>query len=174
MISSGIRFMIEGGTKAGEIKAMDDLQLFTAMTSAGGYASEMVERIKSRKLFKRAVYIGLDGIEPSLLKASEKRVAQEIADLAGVNPEHVLVDNPGLPDAAEGSFPALMNGELIPLRQVSPLVAILERAQRVAWRFGVYCQKEDRERVSMVAAKYLNLKKNAVQHTLADIDYGYL
>lgn len=174
MISSGIRWMIEGGTKAGDIKAMDDLELFAAMVSAGGYSSEMVERIKSRKLFKRAVYIGLEGIDHSLLKASKRRIAQEIADLAGINQDYVLVDNPGLPDAAEGSFPALVNGELIPLRQVSPLVAILERAQRVAWRFGVYCPEEYRDRVSMVAAKYLNLKKNAVQHTLADIDYGYL
>lgn len=174
MISSGMRFMIENGAKAAEIKEMDDWQLFAAMASAGGYAFEMVQRIKSRNLFKRAVYVSLDGIDPSLLKVSERRVAQEIADQAGVNPEYVLVDNPGLPDAAEGSFPALVNGELIPLRQVSPLVDILERAQRVALRFGVYCLQEDRERVSTVAAKYLNLKKNAVQHTLADIDYGYL
>jgi HD superfamily phosphohydrolase len=174
MISSGIRCMIEDETNAGKIKAMDDFQLFAAMISAGGYSAEMVERIRSRKLFKRAVYIGLEGIDPSLRKVSERRIAQEIADQAGVEPEYVLVDNPGLPETAEGAFPALVDGELMQLRQVSPLASILERAQRVARRFGVYCPEEIRERVSLVAAKYLNLKKNAVQHTLADIDYGYL
>ncbi len=174
MVSSGIRCLIDGGAKPDEIKSMDDFQLFAAMASFGGYSKEMVERVKSRNLFKRAVYIGWEFIEPSVQKISDRRIAQEIADQAGVDPMYVLVDNPGLPNASEGAFPALVNGEVMPLRQVSPLVAILERAQRVAWRFGIYCRKEDREIVSAVAAKYLNIKKNAIQHTLTDIDYGYL
>lgn len=176
MISSGIRHMIEGGTNAAVIKAMDDIQLLNAMDCAGGHAAEMAGRIRSRRLFKRAVYVGLESIDASLPNASERRIAKEIADLAGARAENILVDIPRLPDAkdAEGAFPALVNGELMPLRQVSPLAAILERAQRAAWRFGIYCPEEDRERVSQAAAKYLNLKKNIVQHTLADIDYGYL
>jgi HD superfamily phosphohydrolase len=173
MISSGIRSMIEDETNAGTIKAMDDFQLFAAMESAGGYSAEMVERIKSRRLFKRAVYIGLESLDQSLPKASERRIAQEIADQAGLELDFVLVDNPALPDSAEGDFPALVDRDDVrSLRDVSPLVAILERAHRATWRFGVYCPEEDRERVSQAAAKYLNIKKNAVQHTLADIDYG--
>jgi HD superfamily phosphohydrolase len=167
MISSGIRSMIEDETNAGTIKAMDDFQLF------GGYSAEMVERIKSSRLFKRAVYIGLESLDQSLPKASERRIAQEIADQAGLELDFVLVDNPALPDSAEGDFPALVDRDDVrSLRDVSPLVAILERAHRATWRFGVYCPEEDRERVSQAAAKYLNIKKNAVQHTLADIDYG--
>jgi HD superfamily phosphohydrolase len=173
MVSGGIQRMIEEGERsAADIKAMDDIQLFTAMSSAGGYAAEMAGRIRSRRLFKRAVYVGLESIDASLPRASERRIAQEIADLTGARAEHILVDIPRLPDAkaAEGAFPALVNGELMPLREVSPLAAILERAQRAAWRFGIYCPENDRERVSRAAAKYLNLKKNIVQHTLADID----
>jgi HD superfamily phosphohydrolase len=175
MISSGIRCMIEEGANARAIKVMDDFQLFAAMASAGGYSAKIVDRIKSRKLFKRAVYIGLESLDQSLPKASERRIAQEIADQAGLEDDFVLVDNPALPDSAEGDFPALVDRDDVrSLRDVSPLVAILERAHRATWRFGVYCPEEDRERVSQAAAKYLNLKKNAVQHTLADIDYGYL
>lgn len=175
MISSGIRRMIEEGANAGAIKAMDDFQLFAAMVSAGGYSAEMVDRIKSRKLFKRAVYVGLESLDQSLPKASERRIAQEIADQAGLEADFILVDNPALPNSAEGDFPALVDrNDVRSLRDVSPLVAILERAHRATWRFGIYCPEEDRERVSQAAAKYLNIKKNAVQHTFADIDYSYL
>ncbi len=175
MVSSGIRKMIEEGESAVAIKAMDDIELFNAMANAGGYAEEMAARIRSRRLFKRAVYVGLESLDQSLPKASERRIAQEIADLAGLEADYVLVDNPALPGSAEGDFPALVDREDVrSLRDVSPLVAILERAHRATWRFGIYSLEEDRERVSQAAAKYLNLKKNAVQHTFADIDYSYL
>ncbi|MGA9098506.1 MAG: hypothetical protein WB392_06200, partial [Methanotrichaceae archaeon] len=38
------------------------------------------------------------------------------------------------------------------------------------WRFGVYSRKKDREKVADAARRCLNLKKNMVQHTFADID----
>ncbi|MCX6641888.1 MAG: HD domain-containing protein, partial [Candidatus Bathyarchaeota archaeon] len=84
--------------------------------------------------------------------------------------DYILVDNPTLPDTPEGSFPALVEGEVRPLREVSPLVSILERAHRATWRFGIYCREEDRENVVLAARRCLNLKKNTVQHTFSDID----
>ena len=175
MISCGIRRMIDDGIEAGEIKAMDDEELFSSMTAHGGIAAEMVSRIKSRRLFKRAVYVGLESLEViSKIPGERARIAQEIADQAGLDPDYVLVDNPALPDAEEGDFPVLVDGEVKPLRDVSPLVAILEKANRANWRFGVYCREEDRERVAQAARKCLNLKKSPIQHTLKDIDNGYL
>jgi len=175
MISGGIRRMIDDGIEAAKIKAMDDEELFSSMTAHGGIAAEMVSRIKSRRLFKRAVYIGLESLESySRSWANDRRIAQEIADLAGLDHEYVLVDNPSLPDAEEGDFPVLVDGEVKPLRDVSPLVAILEKANRANWRFGVYCRIEDREKVAQAARKCLNLKKSPIQHTLKDIDNGYL
>ncbi len=170
MVSSGIRRMIEEGCKAAEIKAMDDIQLFTSMTEAGGCAAEMASCIRSRKLFKRAVYVGLESLDPSLLKLSERTLAQEIAQEAGVEAACILVDNPPLPDAPEGSFPALVGEEIKLLREVSPLVSILERAHRATWRFGVYVPAKLRERVAQGARRSLNLKKSTVQHTFSDID----
>lgn len=170
MISSGIRRMIEDGTKAQEIKGMDDSELFTSMAQAGGYAAEMVSLIKSRRLFKRAVYVGLDSLDPNLLKVSDQRIAQEIADEAGISQDYVLVDNPPLPGSGEGDFPALIDHEIKPLRDVSPLVAILESAHKATWRFGVYARNKDREKVADAARRCLNLKKNIVQHTFDDID----
>ena len=175
MIASGIRRMIDDGIEAAEVNTMDDEELFSSMTAHGGVAAEMVSRIKSRRLFKRAVYVGLESLESSSRSwGSERRIAQEIADQAGLDIDYVLVDNPALPDAEEGDFPVLVDGEVKPLRDVSPLVAILEQANRANWRFGVYSRNEDRERVAQAATKCLNLKKSPIQHTFKDIDKGYL
>ena len=57
-------------------------------------------------------------------------------------------------------LPVLVEGEVRPLREVSPLVSILERAQKATWRFGVYCRAEDRDAVAQAARRALNLKKN--------------
>ncbi|HON35223.1 MAG TPA: HD domain-containing protein [Methanothrix sp.] len=174
MISSGIRRMIDEGASPARIKGMDDIQLFTALEEAGGYPAEMAARIKSRQLFKRAVYVDLESLEPSLLRVSEKIIAQEIASEAGVDADWILVDRPPLPDSPEGSFPALVGEEIRPLREVSPLVSILERAQRATWRFGIYAPAELRDVAAGAARRCLNLKKSTVQHTFSDIDNGYL
>jgi HD superfamily phosphohydrolase len=79
------------------------------------------------------------------------------------------VDLPGLPEAPEGSSLVLVDGELRPLREVSPLVATLEEAQRATWRLGIYCRQEDQERIARAAGRVLGLKKNAIQHTFEDL-----
>lgn len=160
MISAGIHRMIEDGISASSVQDMDDIELFTSLAEAGGFAGEMASRIRSRRIFKRAVYVGLECLDSSILKASEKILASEIAGEAGIDADYILVDNPSLPDTLEGSFPALVEGEVRPLREVSPLVSILERAHRATWRFGIYCRDVDRENVSQAARKCLNLKKN--------------
>jgi len=173
MISAGIRRMIEDGEKAAQIKAMDDIQLFTAMASTGGFAAEMASRILSRRLYKRAVYVGVERLDPDILQASERVLAQEIAREAGADPILILVDNPALPNSPEGSFPALLGEKVMPLREVSPLVSILEKAQRATWRLGVYAPAELREKVAGAAGRCLNLKKSTVQHTFSDMENGF-
>jgi len=170
MIARGIRKMIEDGVDAQEIKWMEDAELFGAMVSHGGYANEMVRRIRSRRLFKRAVYIGPENLDPSFCLSKERWLAQEISDIARVDSDYILVDYPTLPYATEGDFPILVGDAIKSLREVSPLVTMLEKAHRATWRFGIYCRKEDRERVEYAAKKCLNLKKNAIQYTFADID----
>ena len=169
MIASGIRRMIDDGIEAAEVNTMDDEELFSSMTAHGGVAAEMVSRIKSRRLFKRAVYVGLESLESNSRSwGNERRIAQEIADQAGLDIDYVLVDNPVLPDAEEGDFPVLVDGEVKPLRDVSPLVAILEQANRANWRFGVYSRDEDREKVAQAAKRCLNLKRGRLIYRYID------
>jgi HD superfamily phosphohydrolase len=168
MIAAAIRRMIEEGASAAEVKAMDDIELFSSLGEAGGYPAEMAARIRSRRIFKRAVYVGLECLESSVLKVSEKMLAQEIAHESGVDGDYILVDSPALMDTPEGSFPALVEGEVKALREVSPLVSILERAHQAAWRFGIYCREEDRENVAQAARRCLNLKKNRLIYRYID------
>ena len=168
MIAAAIRQAIEDGASPAAIRGMDDMELFAFLASAGGYAAEMAERIRSRRIFKRAVYVGLECLDPSLLRINEKILTSEIAQQAGVEADYILLDNPTLPDAQEGSFPALVEGEVRPLREVSPLVSILERAHKAAWRFGVYCRAEDRDALAQAARRALNLKKNKLIYKYID------
>ncbi len=126
----------------------------------------MNSRIRSRKLFKRAVYTGVENLEPSLLRVSDRILAQEIAAEADVDVDYILVDNPPLPDTIEGSFPVLVGEEVRPLREVSPLVSILERAHRATWRFGVYAPAELRESVARSRQKVLEPEE---EHSAAHI-----
>ncbi|MBN1323529.1 MAG: HD domain-containing protein [Methanotrichaceae archaeon] len=173
MIREGIRQMIdEGGIPAAAIKGMDDDGLFTALFQAGGFSREMAIRIKSRHLFKRAIYVGRESLDHPTVGWGEQWIAREIADEAGIDPRYVLVDNPPMPDVPEGGFPTLIDGRMVPLREVSPLVNILERAHRANWRLGVYCRSEDRAVVAKAARSCLNLRRNAIQHTLVGAENG--
>ena len=172
MLDVGVRVMIDEGADPRRIREMDDIELTTSMTSNGGYPGEIIGRIRSRRLFKRAVYVGRDHLEsPTIIdRGREGRIAEEIAELAGIDPLRVLVDKPGLPRIAEGNVAIILqDGEKKPLREVSPLVTIMESASLAAWRVGVYTTEENRERVKKAAMKHLNIRRNPVQHTFEDL-----
>ncbi len=172
MLGVGVRVMIEEGADPRRVREMDDLELVSVMTSEGGYPGEIIGRIRSRRLFKRAVYVGRDGLEsPGIVdRGREGRIAEEIAGLAGIDPLYVLVDKPGLPRIAEGNVAIIgRDGEKRPLREVSPLVTIMESAHLAAWRLGVYTTEENRERVKRAAMSHLKIRRNPVQHTFEDL-----
>jgi hypothetical protein len=56
-----------------------------------------------------------------------------------------------------------------PLREVSPLVTIMEKAHHAAWRLGVYTTEENRDRVKKAAVGLLNIGRNPLQHTFEDL-----
>ncbi|MCR3882974.1 HD domain-containing protein [Methanotrichaceae archaeon M04Ac] len=172
MLGSGVRAMVEEGADPRKIRDMDDLELSAAMTGAEGYPGEIMGRIRMRRLFKRAVYVGRDLLEsPGIVdRGREDRIAEEIADQAGIDPRYVLVDKPALPRIAEGNVSiAGRDGEKRPLREVSPLVTIMESAHLAAWRLGVYTTEENRERVKRAAMSHLQIGTCPVQHTLEDL-----
>jgi HD superfamily phosphohydrolase len=172
MLGVGVRVMVEEGADPRKIRDMDDVELTAAMASAGGYPGEIIGRIRTRRLFKRAVYVGRDRIEsPATIdRGREERIAEEIAEQAGIETLYVLVDKPGLPRIAEGNVAIVReDGEKKPLREVSPLVTIMESASFAAWRLGVYTTEENRERVKKAAMSHLKIRRNPIQHTFEDL-----
>ena len=85
---------------------------------------------------------------------------------SGVDQRYVLVDSPPAPEVPEGSFPVMINTEVMQLREVSPVARILEDAHRATWRLGVYTLPEHRERVARAAERCLGVRKPPRQHTL--------
>jgi len=171
MVKSGIRNLVESGeANPRDLKLMDDLGLVNAMYLAGGYPAEIIERIKLRRLFKRAIYVGQESLDSDFpARERSDRIAEEIAEEANIDPLYVLVDNPRSPHIAEGNVAIKINGEIKTLREVSPLVAIMENAHLAAWRFGVYTTEENRGIVTKAAKRCLNIGKRAIQHTFEEM-----
>jgi HD superfamily phosphohydrolase len=171
MCKHAAEHMIENGLSTKEFRRMDDATFIMEMKNAGGYAAEIAKRLEERRLFKRALYIDFDslGIGVVKLRSNIKRIENEIAESAGVEPEYVLVDIPEKPEILEMKAHVLVNGKMIPIDKASSLVASLEKAQFDNWRLGVFTPAEYREKVGNVAKQFFSVKKDAKQFKLTEI-----
>ncbi|MFA4956093.1 MAG: HD domain-containing protein [Candidatus Methanoperedens sp.] len=171
MCENAAQYMIEGGLEPKILRRMDDNTFMMEMKKAGGYASEIAERLDNRRLFKRALYTGFDSINIDVIKLrkSKKRVENEIAERAGIDPGNVLVDIPEKPDIAEMKAQVMVNGKMISLDKASNLVASLEKAQLDNWRLGVFTPEESREKVGIIAREFFEVKKDIRQFKLTEI-----
>lgn len=171
MCSHAAEYMIENGLSPKALQRMDDVTFMSEMKNAGGYASGIAKRLGERKLFKRALYTDFDslGIDVIKLRSTIKRVENEIAQAAGIEPEYVLVDIPEKPAIVEMKARVLANGKMIPIDRASSLVAALERAQLDNWRLGVFTPPEYREKVGFVAREFFEVKKDTKQFKLTEL-----
>ncbi len=171
MCMHAAEYMIENGLSPKTLQRMDDVTFMNEMKNTGGYASEIAKRLDERKLFKRALYTGFDsvGIDVVKLRNNIKRVENEIAQAAGIEPGYVLVDIPEKPEIAEMKAQVMANGKMIPIDKASSLVASLEKAQLDNWRLGVFTPPEYREKVGVVAREFFEVKKDIKQFKLTEI-----
>lgn len=172
MCSKAVECMIENRElDPFKLRQMDDIDLLAAMRSATGYAQDLSRRLDARKLYKRALYAGLEDTGIGVLKYRDKiqRAEIEIAELAGVEPEHVLVDIPKTPEMLE--IRAMIKDEhrIIPLNEASHFVSILQEAHMDNWRMGVYSPKEHCEAVGKAARDYFGVKKSLKQFKLTEL-----
>ncbi|WP_256391035.1 HD domain-containing protein [Natronoarchaeum rubrum] len=154
------RLIDDGISTAETIRRMDDYDLIAALRSTE--ATETYARaLDERDLFKRAVWAELDDVPDALLDADHERVREleaDVADRAGVAPEHVVIDVPSRPSMTESTSRVVVNGEIRRLGQQSPLVDALRAAQRSQWRFGVYAPEAVTDGVGGAAASVLGLE----------------
>jgi len=162
MCVRAVECMIEDGFDARMLHTMDDQELFTQLGLYPGYPAEIATSLRNRRLFKRALYEGFDAVGESVLshRRNVRRIEDEIASAAGVDPEYVLVDIPKPPEIVETKANVVIDQRLKPLHEVSHLVSALGDAQRDNWRMGVYTPSEYRDVVSTAAREFFGVRKH--------------
>jgi HD superfamily phosphohydrolase len=172
MCSRAVEYMIENNElDPFRLRHMDDIDLIASMRKATGYAGELSRLLDARKLYKRALYVGLADVGKIVLRHRDRirRVEKEIAELAGVSPEYVLVDIPKTPEMLEMQAMIKTDHKMIPLNEASHFVSILKEADMDNWRMGVYSPKEHCEVVETAARDYFDVKKPLKQFKLSDL-----
>ncbi|WP_292387736.1 HD domain-containing protein [Methanosarcina sp. UBA5] len=172
MCSRAVEYMIENNElDPFRLRYMDDIDLVASMRKAAGYAGELSRLLDARKLYKRALYVGLADVGKAVLRHRDRirRVEKEIAEQAGVDPEYVLVDIPKTPEMLEMQAMIKTDHKMIPLNEASHFVSILQEAHMDNWRMGVYSPKEHCEVVGKAARDYFDVKKPIKQFKLSDL-----
>lgn len=162
----------DGSISPVALQSMDDTQLESTLQNSTGYAAEMVQRLRNRKLFKRSLYAGPDSVNLDTiqrLSSNPERLEQELAEAAGVPEGFVLVDIPPLQEMQEMKAVILFNGRMVRLDEASPIVRNLEQAHRDNWRMGVYTLPQYKAQVSAAARDFFEVKKDTRQVNLTEM-----
>lgn len=162
----------EGTLDTAGLQSMDDGMLEAGLMDAGGYAAELMVRIRERKLFKRSLYASLASVNMEVVERyrnNPERLEQELAEEAGVPARYVMVDIPGMPDMTEMKANIVFNGRMVRLDEASPIVRNLEQAHMDNWRLGVYTLPEYREQVTRTASEFFQVKKDTRQLNLSEM-----
>jgi len=149
------------GTPVEEIMGMDDISLLTALKAEEGMPHDFAVRMLNRDLYKRAVYLSspevadLDSLlEMSKDRADVRALEDEVAESANLVPGSVLVDIQGRPSLDDVRIKVLSDAKVELLEERSALVRSLTEAQWDYWKFGVYCARENLERVRKVCERH--------------------
>lgn len=117
-----------------KIYSYDDIDVIAAARSQKGYINDIINRLDTRKLYKRVYSLKLDELEnpEAIFKMESGDISKceaEIADELRINSDYVLIDVPEYPSFHEMSTPVSVNGAQIKLGEVSNLVMALKDAR---------------------------------------------
>ena len=101
------------------------------MRNMDGYPGDMIRRLNDRNLFKRALYVGFESVDKTIVRYSKshREIETEIARMAGVDPGYVIVDIPKVPEFRERNTKVLMeNDQLKYIDDVSNVARIMEES----------------------------------------------
>ncbi|AGK60189.1 HD superfamily phosphohydrolase [Archaeoglobus sulfaticallidus PM70-1] len=156
-----------GELEARDLVRMDDYDMVSFLRSSNSFSKEIIDRIDRRDLFKRAIYVGRDRVGD--VKISERRAELEIAEIADVDVDDVIVDIPPETDVREVSALVHMDDGLKKLEDCSPLVKTLRDAERDIWMLGVYTTKENIRAVAKASVKLFNIERIPKQRRLDEV-----
>jgi HD superfamily phosphohydrolase len=157
---AGERLLDSTDLDATQFARMTDDRLLGALRDCPATA-DAARRLEHRDLHKRAIWAKLDAVPESVVSADHEDVRafeRDIAEVADVAPEDVLVDTPGEPSMPETSTRVVVDGEVRRLADESPLVEGLRAAGRAQWRLGVYAPEADVPEVRAAAERVLGVE----------------
>ena len=160
MFEKAVSFCIEEDLlEADRLLVMDDYDITSFLRAQEGYPHEIINMIDRRRLFKRALYLGLDKVNIEDIQHIDPEEAEkEIAESAGIDEKYVIVDIPKIEEPKEFKAVVRIDGELRRLEEVSSLVRALKEAEKDVWRMGVYTKKDFVDIVKKSALKYFNIE----------------
>ncbi|WP_256545334.1 HD domain-containing protein [Halobellus inordinatus] len=138
-------------------RRMADHDLLVALR---GTTPDLARRIEYRDLYKRAVWEPLGRVPADVVgmgHEASREAAAEIADRAGVDRDHVLLDVPPRPRFKESRSRVVVGGAVQRLSEASELVGALRAAERAQWRLGVYAPGDAVDDVETAATAVLGL-----------------
>ena len=118
-------------------------------------------KLSNRDLFKRAIWTERDVVPDRVVGMDHEAVREaerEVADRAGVDHSHVLLDCPGEPSMPESTIRVVVSGDVRRLHEQSPLVEGLQASQEAQWRMGAYAPEEETEVVAEATRAVLGLE----------------
>lgn len=159
---------------AGEIEnvfRMTDSSLLSHLVAQGGYSQEMAVRIKYRRLFKKAYAIAnaqvkedqWDDVDGLGTIRKRRKLEEEIAYKAGIDPGHVLIDVPSHEVPVSEPRMSMVDiritdGDKVRLLpRMSPIAQALQSRRVHEWAVMVACPIESAEIVSRAAQKVIPL-----------------
>jgi HD superfamily phosphohydrolase len=158
---AGERLLDATGLDTAEFARMTDDRLLAALRDCEATA-DTARRLERRSLYKRAIWAKLDDVPESVVAADRedaRAFEREIAAMADVTPEAVLVDTPGEPSMPETSTRVVVDGEVRRLADESPLVEGLRAAGRAQWRLGVYAPEEKVPEVGAATEQVMGIEE---------------
>lgn len=133
---------------------------------------DLMTRIRTRNLYKRAVYVGRELVDRDHLPHSKngiERMHTAIAETAGVAPDQIILDIPPLRKEMKMDVKVRNHHDLVPFEEIVPMIAMMNATRQGQWRLGVYAPAGLREKVGDAAREVLDIRRATKQHKLTGI-----
>ncbi len=167
MLAKAVEMLDSGDIEA--VFKMTDSSLLSHLVAQGGYSREVATRIKYRRLFKKAFAIAAQDVEEGQWDAVEaigdfrtrRRLEEDIAAKAGIDPGQVVIDIPSHELPISEPRMSLMDIRIVDgdrvrlLPRVSSITQSLVSRRVYDWAVMVACPADCTERVARAAQKLI-------------------
>jgi putative nucleotidyltransferase with HDIG domain len=152
MIGKAISIGLRDGTIEARALLEEDDSSLAFMLMRNATSAALLERLRDRRLLKRAYELPLSALSESGRKRLEKDAAaleRGVSDACGLGEGGIVID---VPKISKKSFAVearvLVGGSAMPLARVSRLAHAIAGTEKNRWNVIVACDKKDKENVA--------------------------